>query len=133
METHLNHAVSVDELASIARVSRSHFSRGFRVSFGESPHSYLLRLRIERSLVLLKDTDLSLCRVATECGFSDQAHFNRVFKRRLRGSPGAWRRAQRNPFATAAPSLQTRLPEAQYSNDNRRLGLDRWSSRDISS
>jgi AraC-like DNA-binding protein len=36
---------------------------GFRISFGESPHSYLLRLRIERSLVLLKDTDLSLWRV----------------------------------------------------------------------
>jgi transcriptional regulator GlxA family with amidase domain len=105
MEVHLNHAVSVDDLAFIARVSRSHLSRGFRISFGESPHSYLLRLRIERSLVLLKDTDLSLCRVATECGFSDQSHFNRVFKQRLGGTPGTWRRAHRNPFATGYEGL----------------------------
>jgi transcriptional regulator GlxA family with amidase domain len=92
MQTRLDRAISVADLASLAGSSRSHFTRGFRVSFGESPHSYLLRLRIERSLVLLKDTDLSLCRVATECGFSDQAHFNRVFKQKLAGSPGAWRR-----------------------------------------
>jgi transcriptional regulator GlxA family with amidase domain len=100
MEARLDRAISVADLATLARVSPSHFSRGFRTSLGDSPHSYLLRLRIERSLVLLKDTDLSLCLVATECGFSDQAHFNRVFKQRLGGSPGTWRRAHRNPFAS---------------------------------
>ncbi len=101
IEARPGQAVSVADLASIARVSRSHFSRGFRISFGESPYSYLLRLRIDRSLVLLRNTDLPLCLVATECGFSDQAHFNRVFKQRLGGSPGTWRRAHQVPFAAA--------------------------------
>src|ERR1700761_5843422 len=99
--TSFDKPVSIAELAAVARISSSHFSRAFRITFEEPPHRYLLRLRLERSLALLSETDRSLCEVATDSGFSDQAHFNRVFKQRLVGSPGAWRRA--NSIGARAP------------------------------
>ena len=92
MESNLGKAISVADLACVARLSTSHFARAFHVSLAETPYSYLQGIRIERSFTLLRHTVLPLCRIAMECGFSDQSHFNRVFKRRTGGSPGAWRR-----------------------------------------
>lgn len=99
IEASLDRPVRLSDLATLTRVSRSHFSRAFLVSFEETPHSYMVRRRLERSLGLMQDADRSLCEVAIESGFSDQAHFNRVFKQRLGRSPGAWRRAHQQPFA----------------------------------
>jgi AraC-like DNA-binding protein len=93
IESNLDKSIGVADLACSARLSPSHFARAFHVGLGETPYSYLQRLRIERSLILLQTTVLPLCRIASECGFSDQSHFNRVFKKRTGGSPGAWRRA----------------------------------------
>ncbi len=101
VESSLGKTLSVADLASIAGFSRSHFSRAFRVSFQETPHGYLLRLRVERALLMLNNEAWSLCEIAAECGFSDQCHFNRVFRRRLGCSPGTWRRALRNAFLAA--------------------------------
>jgi AraC-like DNA-binding protein len=92
MESNLDKSIGVADLACAARLSISHFARAFPVSLGETPYSYLQRMRIERSLTLLQHTVLPLCRIAAECGFSDQSHLNRVFKKRTGGSPGAWRR-----------------------------------------
>jgi AraC-like DNA-binding protein len=99
IEASLDKPVRLTDLATITRVSPSHFSRAFLVSFEETPHSYMVRRRLERSLGLMQDTRRSLCEVAMESGFSDQAHFNRVFKQRLGKSPGAWRRAHQPPLA----------------------------------
>jgi AraC family transcriptional regulator len=99
IEASLDKSVRLTDLAMITRMSLSYFSRAFLISFEETPHSYMVRRRLERSIGLMKNTSRSLCEVAMESGFSDQAHFNRVFKQRLGKSPGAWRRANRQPLA----------------------------------
>jgi AraC family transcriptional regulator len=99
VEDNLARRIGVNELASLTGFSPAHFSRSFRVSFNETPHHYLVRMRVERALVQLQSADTPLSQVATECGFSDQSHFNRAFKKMLGASPGAWRRARVGSFA----------------------------------
>jgi AraC-like DNA-binding protein len=84
--------IRVGDCASIARLSRSHFRRAFKVSFGMAFSDYLSHRRIERSQEMLMMTDEPLCYVARCCGFADQSHFSRVFRRFVGSSPGVWRR-----------------------------------------
>jgi AraC-like DNA-binding protein len=82
-------------LAHIARecgLSASHFARAFRQSLGMAPHQWLLSLRVERAKEQLLNSDASLAEIAIDCGFADQSHFTRVFTKRMRASPGQWRR-----------------------------------------
>ena len=84
------------DLAEIVRLSPYHFSRAFRRSFGDSPHHYLLRLRIERSQGLMLTTQSTLANIALDCGLVDQAHFGKLFRQFVGESPAAWRRARMN-------------------------------------
>ncbi len=95
----LGTTIRTQDLASIARLSPFHFGRAFRESFGDSPHSYLLRRRIERSQGLMLTTNSSLAEIAIDCGLADQAHFGNIFRRLVGESPGAWRRARVNQVA----------------------------------
>jgi len=81
-------------LAALIGLNPFHFCRVFRRSFGESPHGFVMRRRIERAQGLMLKGDGALSRIAAECGFADQAHFNRVFRKRTGESPGTWRRAR---------------------------------------
>ena len=90
-ETHLDGSVSIADLAGLANLSRTHFARVFRRSFGTSPHQWLLSRRIDRAKRLLKGP-LPLAAVAVMCGFVDQSHFTKVFTRFVGITPGAWRR-----------------------------------------
>ena len=92
IERNLTATMRNKELAAIVRVSSSHFSRAFKVSFADTPHRYIVRRRMERAKALMLTTDASLGRIAAECGFSDQPHFNRLFRRLIGDSPRAWRR-----------------------------------------
>ena len=104
IENHLKGGVSVYELAVIARLSRSHFSRAFKASFGMSPTQYTLGRRIAQARCLLIETQQPLCEVALVCGFADQAHLSRTFRRFVGQSPNQWRRAYRpDPDAPASP------------------------------
>ena len=100
------------ELAAIVRLSPSHFSRAFRESFADTPHRYVMRRRMERAQALMLTTDASLGRIATECGFSDQPHFNRLFRRLFGDRPRAWRREReydlhdRHRWALESPSFR---------------------------
>jgi AraC family transcriptional regulator len=80
------------DLAAIVRLSPSHFSRVFKASFADTPHRYIMGRRIERAKALMLTTGSSLGRIAAECGFSDQPHFNRLFRQLNGESPRAWRR-----------------------------------------
>jgi AraC-like DNA-binding protein len=95
----LGTTIRTQDLASIAGLSPFHFSRAFRTSFGDSPHSYLLHRRIERSQGLMLTTSSSLAEIALDCGLVDQAHFGKLFRRLVGESPGAWRRARANQAA----------------------------------
>jgi AraC family transcriptional regulator len=94
IETNLDTTVRTKDLAALVELSSFHFCRAFRDSFGESPHAYLTRRRIERAQGFMLTTKTSLTQIAMDCGLADQSHFNRLFRRFVGESPGAWRRAR---------------------------------------
>ena len=97
IESHLDGAITTQDLATIAKVSTCHFTQAFRESVSETPHGYVMRRRIERAQGLMLTTGIALGRIAIDCGFADQAHFNKLFRRLVGESPGVWRRARLNP------------------------------------
>jgi AraC family transcriptional regulator len=94
IESNLDETIQVADLAAIARLSAGYFSNAFKVSFGLSPHAYIVSRRLARAKELMTSSDLSLCAIAFDCGFSDQAHLCRQFRRATGASPNAWRRSQ---------------------------------------
>jgi len=83
--------LSLGELAAEVGLSKFHLLRLFRQEVGTTPHAYQLHLRISRARELL-DTHASPAEVALACGFADQAHFTRAFKRIVGYTPGAFKR-----------------------------------------
>ena len=92
VEARIGGRISISDLSGIARLSEAHFSRGFKNTFGQTPHAYVMRRRVERARHLMCVSDNSLSEIALACGFSDQAHFCRLFRRCIGQSPAAWRR-----------------------------------------
>jgi AraC family transcriptional regulator len=100
IEGHLDKTIRTKDLAALVKLSSFHFCRAFRESFNDSPHGYLMRRRVERAQGLMLTTNAPLGQIAAECGLADQAHFNKLFRRFVGVSPGAWRRAR-----ATAPAL----------------------------
>jgi AraC family transcriptional regulator len=88
----LDHSLRADELAGQVSLSTGYFNRAFKETFGESPHGYIVRLRLKMAQGLMLSTDDSLSQIAFACGFADQSHFTKVFRRSVGESPNAWRR-----------------------------------------
>ena len=67
-----------------------HFARQFKTATGHPPHDYLIRLRVDRAQELIRQRgrEWTLAAIAHECGFADQSHMARHFKRVLGVSPG---------------------------------------------
>ena len=84
--------IHVVDLAGVVRLSTSHFSRAFRASFGQPPSAYVKALRVRYAQVIMLNTREPLSQVALDCGWSDQAHFTRVFRKIVGISPSLWRR-----------------------------------------
>jgi AraC family transcriptional regulator len=87
--------VSIVRIAEQCRLSVTAFRRAFTQSTGLSPHRWLLDQRLQRSMNLLRNTTASVDEIASICGFTNGAHFARVFTRMLGTNPQAWRRAIR--------------------------------------
>jgi AraC-like DNA-binding protein len=83
--------LDVDDLARAAGLSRSHFSREFRRTFGESPHAYLLTRRLERAAALLRATDRSVADICFSVGLQSVGSFTASFTRTFGSSPTAYR------------------------------------------
>jgi AraC family transcriptional regulator len=94
VEANLEGGLRITELAASARLSQSHFSRAFKAHFGRSPQRYILERRVARAQQLMLMSDCRLCDVALACGFADQAHLSRMFRRLVGAAPNAWRRAR---------------------------------------
>lgn len=77
---HLDQELSLEELAAIAQLSPYHFCRSFKRSTGFTPHQYVIRQRVERAKLLLKDRKMGIAEVAIACGFTHQSHLHRHFK-----------------------------------------------------
>ena len=93
--------LDVVELARVAHVSRAHFTRQFRATFGETPHRYLQRRRVERSMELLRETDDSVTDVCFDVGFNSLGTFSRTFREIVGESPSEYRKRFRGEGAAA--------------------------------
>ena len=85
--------LDVDDLARAAGLSRAHFSREFRRTFGESPHAYLLTRRLERAAAMLRTTDHSVAEICFSVGLQSVGSFTTSFTRTYGMSPTAYRAA----------------------------------------
>ncbi len=94
IEAHLDQPIRNEDLATLVRLKPSHFGRAFRSSFGEPPHEYVIRRRVERAQGLMLSTDATLSEIALDCGLADQSHLTRLFRRVVGESPRVWRRAR---------------------------------------
>jgi len=90
IEAQLGDRLLIAELAMAVRLSPSHFARAFKRSLGCSPHHYMLKRRVERAKECMRTTTDPLAQIALNCGFADQAHFTRCFKRCEGETPTAW-------------------------------------------
>lgn len=85
--------LDVRAVAAVAHVSPAHFSRTFRQVFGESPHRYLQRRRVERSMFLLRDTARTITDICFDVGFGSVGTFSRTFKGIVGQTPSDYRAA----------------------------------------
>jgi AraC family transcriptional regulator len=93
IEARLDTSLRLKDAAELVRVSRSHFSRVFKKTFGQPFSHYVMGVRLERARRLLIETERSISEIALACGLSDQPHLTRLFRRRYGAPPHAWRRA----------------------------------------
>ncbi len=91
IQAHLAEPLSLEMLAEQIGFSQYHFTRLFRLSFGESPHQYVLRQRVGLAQHLLYHTDMPISIVALESGFAHQSHLTQAFKRYVGMTPRAFR------------------------------------------
>ena len=92
MDAHGTEELSLDDLARAADLSPFHLLRVFRQAIGITPHQYLMRVRLQRAIALLRDTRLPITEIAYASGWADLSNFNRAFLRELRCSPRELRR-----------------------------------------
>jgi AraC-like DNA-binding protein len=83
--------LDVRAVAAMAFVSPAHFSRSFRAVFGETPHRYLQRRRVERSMFLLRETDRSVTNICFDVGFASLGTFSRTFRDIVGETPSGYR------------------------------------------
>jgi AraC-like DNA-binding protein len=83
--------LDVRAVAAVAHVSPAHFIRSFRAVFGETPHRYLQRRRVERSMFLLRETDRSVTDVCFDVGFTSLGTFSRLFRTIVGETPSGYR------------------------------------------
>ncbi|WP_329235486.1 AraC family transcriptional regulator [Streptomyces sp. NBC_00111] len=84
--------LDVPALARIAHVSPAHFARTFRATFGETPHRYLQRRRVERAMFLLRESGHSVTDICYEVGFGSTGTFSRTFRDIVGRSPRTYRK-----------------------------------------
>ena len=85
----------IPALAAVACMSSAHYIRSFKATFGETPHCYLQRRRIERAMERLRRTDHTVSHVCIEVGWTSFATFSRTFRAMTGDSPVAYRRRHR--------------------------------------
>ena len=115
--------LDVDDMAGAAGLSRAHFSREFRRTFGESPHGYLLTRRLERAAALLRNTDRSVAEICFSVGLQSVGSFTSSFGRVYGRSPTAYRASF--PPASRHALVPTCVLRAYMRPKNSTFGEDR--------
>src|SRR3954452_21548264 len=93
--------LDIPALAGAALMSEAHFIRTFKDTFGETPHRYLQRRRLERAMALLRETQQPVTEICLDVGFTSLGSFSRTFTRVVGMSPTAYREAWRSGAGTA--------------------------------
>jgi AraC family transcriptional regulator len=96
VDAHITGTVLIADLSALIQRSEAHFSRSFKRTFGESPHAFLVRRRVELAAQYMLTTHAPLSDIALRCGFSDQAHLCKQFRQAAGQTPAAWRREHRS-------------------------------------
>ena len=104
--------LDVPTLAALAHVSPAHFSRTFRATFGETPHRYLQRRRIERAMFLLRTGERSVTEVCLAVGFTSLGTFSRTFRDITGTSPTQFRRSHAPLLAPTCFSMTWTRPSS---------------------
>jgi AraC-like DNA-binding protein len=105
--------LDVRTVASVAHVSQAHFIRSFHAVFGETPHRYLQRRRVERAMFLLRETDRSVTDVCFDVGFTSLGTFSRTFRSIVGEAPSEYRVAHppiEAPHCFQMAATRPRLP-----------------------
>lgn len=92
MQANFHRQVYLAELAELAQLSEYHFCRMFKQSMAQTPQGYLLAIRIERAKQGIQADHFPLAEIALQCGFANQSHMGRYFKKWVGVSPSAYRR-----------------------------------------
>jgi AraC-like DNA-binding protein len=106
IDAHLEHDLTLTEIAAVAQMSLAHFARLFKHATGQTPHRYVIVRRIERAKRLLRETAWPLIEISHRVGFTDQSYFTTAFRRHVGMTPKAYPR----PHATVAVSSVYRRP-----------------------
>ena len=95
IERNIGASISVSDLSALVQLSEAYFARAFKRTYGRTPHSYVIGRRLDQACHHLLNGHASISEIALECGFTDQAHLCKLFRRRMGQSPAAWRREAR--------------------------------------
>jgi AraC family transcriptional regulator len=136
IDKNLHGTIHIGDLSAVARRSAAHFARSFKHSFGEPPHAYVTRRRLENACHLMMTSSESLSQIALSVGFSDQSHLAKRFKKAFGQSPSKWRR-EREIFDSPSSHEPTRnernghgWPERKSSKVRSRRIVDRQQTRE---
>ncbi len=113
IDAHIGGPVLIADLCALVQRSEAHFARSFKRTFGQSPHAFLIRRRVELAAHYMLVTAASLSDIAARCGFTDQAHLCKHFRHSMGQTPAAWRRARvtirKLPWMSRSPQRGIRL------------------------
>lgn len=115
--------LDVPAVAAVAHISEAHFSRSFRAVFGETPHRYLQRRRVERSMFMLRETDRSVTDICFDVGFGSLGTFSRTFRQIVGETPSGYRKGHGpmvapNCFQMAATRPWAAVRESEQSSSS---------------
>jgi AraC family transcriptional regulator len=103
IDGHITEPMPVCELSAVLQLSEAHFARSFKLTFGESPHAYVIRRRVEFAKDYMLHSDATLIEIALQCGYADQAHLCKQFRAATGHTPSTWRRDRRMHSTLDAP------------------------------
>lgn len=98
IEKHLEEKITLHDIANSVGLSDYYFHNNFAMATGITPHQYLIECRIEKAKKLLWNTETSMNEIAEKCGFCSQQHFNKIFKKETKISPGNYRKELQNNY-----------------------------------
>jgi AraC family transcriptional regulator len=132
IDENLHGTINTRDLSAVARRSPAHFARSFKRTFGESPHAYVMRRRLEKACHLMMTSSDSLSQIALSVGFSDQSHLCKRFKQAFGESPSNWRREREIVGSLAMGNRwPAEIPDRQQTRE--KLDESRSSPQPVSS